>query len=184
MLVIFRQSFTTPHRKVRRSESFHYMNIQSTTNETVRLPLWKSCLDDMIASGIQFGNVYPTTYFEERLRLCRESLRFGLDISEIRKSLEHLGFYLCGRGQKGEQFVILPPEANADVMAAYSRAASQALTRGVILGTNTRLDTLSTEARRRHESMLTKLATKAALVSRPWKDVRELGVQTKKNVNG
>ena len=70
------------------------------------------------------------------------------------------------RGQKGNQFVILRPAANTNVVDGYSRAAVDALKRGVILGTNTRLDTLSESERRRHEAILERVALRAALVQR------------------
>ncbi len=41
--------------------------------------------------------------------------------------------------------------------------AIDCLTRGVILGTNTKLGTLTEDERRRHEAVLTRMAQKAAL---------------------
>ncbi len=121
-------------------------------NETVKLPLWKNCLDNMLAQGIEHGQTYQAEYFEEELHEKRDTMAFGLAVSEIRRSLEANGYYLSGRGQHGNQFIILPAESNADVMLSYNRAAIDALKRGVILGTTTRLDSLKAEDRRRHES--------------------------------
>lgn len=149
--------------------------MNETETKPIRLPLWKACLDEMLEQGVAHGQTYETKWFEERLRMTRDCMRFGLDISEIRRELEKRGYYLCGRGQNGNQYVILPPENNADVMAAYSREATRALARGVILGTNTRLDLLSAEDRRRHESMLAKLATKAALCAKPKQTLEAMG---------
>lgn len=132
----------------------------------VRLPLWRSTLEDLLREGINYGQTITAEWFEERLRTKRDSMQFGLGISEIRRELEKSGYYLSGRGQKGNQFVILPPASNADVMRAYSSAATDALKRGVILGTNTRLDTLDTDARRKHEAILERMAIKAALIGR------------------
>lgn len=120
----------------------------------------------MKSEGIEYGKTYPADFFEKHLKVDRDSMKFGLDISEIRRELEKAGFYLSGRGQKGHQFIILQPASNRNVMASYSRQAVEALKRGVILGTNTRLDTLNAEDRRRHESALERIAVKAALISR------------------
>jgi hypothetical protein len=132
-----------------------------------RLPLWRSCLEELRKkSMLNYGEVIDASFFEAQLQCERRSMEFGLAISEIRKELEADGFYLSGRGHRGEQFEIVPPAVNADVMNAYSRAAVRALRRGVILGTNTRLDTLTESERRRHEGLLERLAMRAVLVQR------------------
>ena len=46
------------------------------------------------------------------------------------------------------------------------RTAIDCLTRGVILGTNTKLETLTESERRRHEALLARMAQKAALMNR------------------
>jgi hypothetical protein len=134
--------------------------------EVVRLPLWKNCYEDMLRDGVDYGATYPAEYFEERLKTKRDSMTFGLDISKIRAALLSHGFFLSGRGQKGEQFVIVDAAANTAVMENFQHQAIKALRSGVILGTNTRVDVLTAEERRRHESMLEKLAIRSALISR------------------
>lgn len=136
------------------------------SGEVRKLPLWKSCLEKMVSEGVEYGKTYPADFFEQELSQKRDSMKFGLDISEIRRGLEKLGFYLSGRGQGGNQYIVLPPANNASVMSSYSRAALDALKRGVILGTNTRLDTLSDSERKRHESILERLAIRSALMHR------------------
>lgn len=131
---------------------------QTEKAEVVRLPLWKNVLDQMRAGGIAHGQTFETKWFEEKLRLDRDTMAFGLSISEIRRALEFDGFYLCGRGTKGESFVILPPAANQRVMESYAHEALDAMKRGVILGTNTRLDMLTALERQRHEKYLEKMA--------------------------
>lgn len=132
----------------------------------LRLPLWKNALQEMQKEGVGYGQTWDAEFFEKHLKCARDDMRFGLGISEIRRELEKDGFYLSGRGQKGNQFVVLPPESNADVMKCYQRAAADALSRGVILGTNTRLDTLNDPDRKKHENTLYKMATKAVLMQR------------------
>lgn len=135
-------------------------NAETQTSNLTRLPLWKSCVDSMLAEGIQFGKTYSAEYFEERLKCKRHEMKFGLAVSQVRRRLESDGFYLSGRGLKGDSFIILEPNRNQDVMSSYASEALDALKRGVILGTNTRVDLLSDEERRRHESLLEKLAAR------------------------
>ena len=140
--------------------------IENNNMEVVRLPLWKSCYEEMLRDGVDYGNTYSAEYFEEKLKTKRDSMTFGLDVSKIRAALLSHGFFLSGRGQKGEQFVIVAAAANATVMENFQQQAIKALRSGVILGTNTRADVLNAEERRRHESMLEKLAIRSALISR------------------
>lgn len=144
----------------------------------MRLPLWKSCAEQMLADGIEHGKTYTAEFFEDKLKCKRDDMRFGLAVSEIRRVLETEGFYLSGRGLGGNSFIILPPENHVGVMLSYSSAAVDALKRGVILGTNTRLDLLKAEERRKHESLVEKLAMRLALI-RKTKQVAEV-VRTKK----
>lgn len=139
---------------------------QAIETEAVKLPLWKNCLENLRKEGVTHGKTYTAEFFEKELRCDRNSMQFGLAISEIRRELEKDGFYISGRGQKGNQFVILPPESNQDVMRSYGRAALDALKRGVVLGTNTRLDTLSVQDRRRHEATLEKMAVRLMMIRR------------------
>jgi hypothetical protein len=141
--------------------------MSDNNDQTRRLPLWRSCLDEMRAMGmIHHQAIIPADFLEEKLSCKRNSLRFSLDVSSIRRELESDGFYLSGKGGHGRQFIIIPAAANSDVMGAYSRAALDALKRGVILGTNTRLDLLSESDRRKHEGLLERMAKKFVLVKR------------------
>jgi hypothetical protein len=147
--------------------------MENDEQKPIKLPEWRGCLELMLSQGVDYGKVYSAEFFEEHLREQRDSMKFGLSISEIRRELEKNGFYLSGRGQKGSQFVILKPESNQEVMQSYNRAAIDALKRGVILGTSTRIDLLSEEDRRRHEKILEKMATRSVLMARS-ESVRKL----------
>jgi hypothetical protein len=149
-------------------------NQTDSSGEVVRLPLWKNALDKMRETGIGYGVVFDAKFFEEELRSKRDEMNFGLGMSAIRRELEKDGYYITGRGQKGNQFVIVPPESNANVMGSYARQALDALSRGFILGTNTRLDTLEKRDRDRHESLLAKMATRLALMKLPVGEARKL----------
>jgi hypothetical protein len=142
--------------------------MENTENnmEVLRLPLWKNCLDEMLHAGVEYGATYSADFFEERLKSKRDTMTYGLDISKIREGLLKYGFFLSGRGQKGEQFVILQASANSSVMENFQAQAIKALRSGVILGTNTRIDLLNDEERRKHEATLERLAVRTALVTR------------------
>jgi hypothetical protein len=142
------------------------MNTIENNIEVLRLPLWKNCYEEMLRNGVDYGVTYSAEFFEQRLKAKRDSMTFGLDVSKIRAALLSHGFFLSGRGQKGEQFVILDASANTSVMENFQTQAIKALRSGVILGTNTRVDVLTAEERRKHESMLEKLAVRSALISR------------------
>jgi hypothetical protein len=147
------------------TEETKQIGIEETQQaELVRLPLWRDCAEKMLADGVDYGQTYPAEYFEERLRCKRDDMKFGLGVSHIRRALESKGFYLSGRGLKGSSFIILEPSDNKSVMTNYSAQALDALKRGVILGTNTRLDTLTAEERRRHESVLEKMAMRLVMM--------------------
>lgn len=150
-------------REALENENRKTMNEENTM---VRLPLWRNAFEKLTANGFSYGQIIPTKWFEEELKQTRDQMRFSLDISMIRKELEKDGYYLSGKGQGGDAFVILQPESHADVMLCYQRAAAEALRRGVILGTTTRLDTLKPEDRKRHESILEKIALKSVLMGR------------------
>lgn len=153
---------------------------EPTENNILRLPLWRECVKHMQAQGVSHGQAFSAQFFEDELRCKRDSMAFALSISEIRRALEEDGFYLTGRGQNGEQYVVVPAAANADIMKMYGRKAADALRRGVILGTNTRLDLLGPEDRRRHEAVLEKMAIKCALLERSGAVMKALPAATKK----
>jgi len=135
--------------------------------QLVRLPLWKACAEAMLAEGVDFGKVYPAEYFEERLRCKRDDMKFGFDMSEIRRVLETKGFYLSGRGGKGDSFVIVEANKNANVMKNYQASAFDCIKRGVILGMSTPLDKLTDSERIRHEGALERMQLRLSLMRKP-----------------
>jgi hypothetical protein len=143
------------------------METENTETQNVSIhPIWKQCLQNMKKDGIEYGKQYTAEYFEKELRANRKDMKFGLMIAEIRRQLEHDGYYLSGKGGHGNMWVIVMQQQNVNVMYNYQSKAIDALKRGVILGTNTRLDLLDEQDRRRHESMLEKIAMRSALVTR------------------
>ena len=134
--------------------------------EVLRLPLWRNCYEDMIKDGVDYGRVYDAEFFESRLKEKRDTMGFGLAVSQIRTALLQQGLFLSGRGQKGEQFVVVDAAANSQVMQNFQAQAIVALRKGVILGTNTRIDVLTDDERKKHEATLERLSIRSALMSR------------------
>lgn len=125
---------------------------------------WRLVAEDLLANEIDYGSFFPTAQLEKTLGLTREMPEFAFAMCGIRGILLNRGFYLTARGQHGEQYVVIPACENADVMLNMSQQASNALRKGIILGTMTSMDKLTPEERRRHESVLEKLAHKSALL--------------------
>ena len=138
-------------------------------NNTTRLPLWKSCLEVMGEEGVEYGKVYPAEFFERHLKVPRNSMKFSLRVSRIRRRLEENGFYLSGHGQKGNQYVILPPESNAAVLRNYESSSRDALRRAVTLGSTTNLESLNAAQQKRHERCLERVSIRLALMQRARK---------------
>lgn len=150
--------------------------MENETNETnehieaeailVKLPLWKNCLESMVQGGVKYGDTYPAEFFEKELRCGRDEMKFGLALSLIRRELEELGFYISGRGQKGNQYVILPPGSNSDVGSNYEYHAIDCFKRGLKLLASTPQHLLSEEEKRKHEKIQNRIAIRLALIRR------------------
>jgi hypothetical protein len=141
-----------------------------------RLPLWKNVLEALLQGGVSYGDTFDTAYFEDGLKCQRETMEFGIAMSQIRAGLMEHGLYLTGRGGNGKSFTVCDPAANVAVMQSYQREAVRALQKGVILGTNTDMARLTEDERRRHEAVLERMAIRAALVCRTTKELKRLGV--------
>lgn len=141
---------------------------------TKRSPIWRKVAAELLANEINYGSFFPTSQMEKALGMKRDDVRFAFAIYNIRGVLMQHGFYLTSRGQKGEQLIVVPASQHAEIMLNMSAQASRALQRGIILGTKTSTNTLSAEEKRRHESVLEKLAHKSALMKnsdKVWKAV-------------
>ncbi len=140
--------------------------LQNPQPEVLRLPLWRTCYEEMLRDGIDYGKTYDASFFEERLKDKRDSMGFSLAVSQIRTALLHHGMFLSGRGQKGEQFVVVAAAANARVMENFQAQAVLALHKGVLLGRKTRIEVLTEEEREKHASTLERVAIRSALIAR------------------
>lgn len=148
---------------------------------TIKLPEWKSCLEQMRSDGLEYGRVFTAEFLELHLGMKRDEMRFSLAISEIRRHLEKEGMFLNGQGQKGESFTIVPPEENAKVGTRYAYAATDALRRAHVLLETTPLETLTAEQRRKHEQVSGRIAIKVALMSRSATYGRQLSLNPAKD---
>ncbi len=133
--------------------------------EIRRLPLWKNCLDTMHREGIEYGKRFTTKFFEEELSQSAPSIRFGIDVSRIRRELEKEGFYLSGQGLKGEYFEIIPAADNHMVMGRYLQEAKDKTKRAVTLGVSTPMDVLSPSEQTRHMQKLERAQIRQALIT-------------------
>lgn len=139
--------------------------MNSVDGDVCKLPLWKALLEE-IESDIHYGKVFQVKYFEEKLKCPRDSIMFGVSVSYIRRALEKRGMYLSGRGQKGEQFVVIQPGSNVNIMRMYSAEASDKMRRALMLGSATPMNMLDGQQKQKHETMLEKIAWKVAMLAR------------------
>jgi len=144
------------------------------SEEAQRLPLWRNFCERIVAAGLVENQTFTTELIARELSAHPASAQFAFAVHEIRRYLRRKGWVLSARGQNGTQYVILPRSRNADEMQRHQKRAITALREGVILGTQTPLDTLNAEDRRRHEAILEKLALKSVLIKRAGNVVRFL----------
>jgi hypothetical protein len=140
----------------------------SDHEEVKRMPLWRHFVETHHEAGkLEFGSFFSAEQMEAHLGCRYDSLEFAMAIYAIRKALRRLGGKVfTERGQQGKGFIIAPVERNADEMARLQRTAMNSMREGVILGTNTPVELLDAESRRRHEAILERMATRLALLRR------------------
>lgn len=140
-------------------------NADESPQEAKRLPLWKSFVEDNEGT-FTFGAFFSKESMEAALGCKSDSMEFAFEVSKVRKALRRKGLNFTSRGNSGEGYSIGMPDTNAAEMKRMQKAAFRAMREGVILGTNTPLDTLSADDRRRHESVLEKMAIRLSLINR------------------
>ena len=147
--------------------NFHNMETQDMINEEEvrRLPLWKDWIERN-EHRLAYGLTVTTEEMEAALEEKFGSVKFNMEILNIRTVLRHRGMNFSQRGLRGAGFQILPPNTNADEMEHLNRVAMNSLKASVILGTRTNLNLLSDCERKRHESVTEKMAHRLALLGR------------------
>ncbi len=138
----------------------------TTENDVRRLPLWEHTLSEMRKAGVDYGSTFSRRWMEDHLSCAWNTAEFNSAVISIRAELENEGFYLSARGQGERGYIILRPKENAEQGIRNQRLAVSLLKRTVVLLSNTRLDDLTADERRRHEAVLSRAAQRAALVSR------------------
>lgn len=150
------------------SEALHDADDLAESPKAARiLPLWRAFLSEMReADRLKFGEFFTTAELAKSLCCPEESTEFAFAVARIRRALRRDGKNFTARGQQGLGFVIAAPETNHAEMQRLQSVAMTAMREGVILGTNTPIDLLSAEDRRKHEAVLEKMATRMALINR------------------
>ena len=133
--------------------------------EVLELPLWKNVVKQMEADGLEENKAWPLSYFVERLREPEKSAALAFALNDVRRGLRELGWWLSSRNSGAEMW-LHPRRENAKGMERFTKKAVTALRNGVILGTNTPMDCLTDEERRRHEGVLEKMALRSVLMNR------------------
>ncbi len=139
-----------------------------------RLPLWRDTLDKMIELGIHYGAEFSTEWLESQLHQAYGTMAFSLAVSRIRRELLSQGRYLSGRGTEGKKFTIIQPQDNHMVMTAFQTEAIGLLKKGVILGATTEMESMDDEQKRKHNSVLERLAIRSALMSRSSRELKKI----------
>jgi hypothetical protein len=135
-------------------------------SETRKHPLWKNVIVILEEQGVDYNTVLKVDWLEKELDVARNTKEFAFAIHGMREHFEQQGMYLTCLHRRGEEFYFRPAAENWEQMQKFQTKAIRALKRGVILGTNTPLDTLDPENRKRHEKQLEQMATRAALMMR------------------
>jgi hypothetical protein len=139
----------------------------STPQVARALPLWRAFITQMRADDrIGYGQFFSIEEMEDILSAKADSLEFAFGVARIRRALRREGKNFTSRGQGGKGYVIASLETNHVEMGRLQCAALTALREGVILGTTTPVELLSAEARRKHESVLERMANRLALINR------------------
>jgi hypothetical protein len=113
-----------------------------------------------------YGAFFSSSDMEIHLSCKENTAEFAFAISHIRRALRRSGQNFTARGQMGQGYQIAAPGTNHAEVSRLQHVALNAMREGVILGTETPLELLSAEERRKHEAVTEKLATRLALVNR------------------
>lgn len=113
-------------------------------SNVVKLPLWRSCLEDMRQEGLNYGKTFTVEWIEGKLRSKKDSVQFGIAVSRIRQELEKDGYYLNGSGATKNGLYCLQQEAaNLATMKRHNRRSRRYVMRQIRLGHGTLENTLA-----------------------------------------
>jgi hypothetical protein len=74
--------------------------------EVLRLPLWRACLDEMRETGFTYQSKWPVEFFEERLRVKRDTQEFAFAMVDLRKAIEEEDGYKLKSSENGRVWSI------------------------------------------------------------------------------
>lgn len=138
-------------------------------NETVKLPLWKNCLDNMREEQFSYGKTWEAEYFEKALRQPRASKQFAFEMLSLKQEIEREdGMYLKSE-ENGARYSIIAANAHEDVAARFDRKVRSFAVRSINLRSATLLNPdakLTDDERRRMEHNLERASLRLVLLSR------------------
>ncbi len=145
------------------------MNEQQTEVAQRTAPLWQTTLKAIRDAGLHFGARFEISWLENQLNCQRDSIAFGVGISQINDDVIPEGYYLSSRNQAGQCYTVITPENAECVADAYGRGAFRALRRqaqlcGGLLKNPTA--NLAADQRRRLESKQEKAAFRLVMLRR------------------
>ena len=141
--------------------------------DAIKHPSYLHAIDQMDKAGIDYGKTWTAQEIAEMVRMKPESVEFSFAVMGIREELRKRGYNFTSRGTNGQNFFIAPPETNADEMMRMQRKAVKSLINAVVLGSTTDKSRLTDEQQKRHEAVLERAATRAALISRTTKALHQ-----------
>jgi len=129
----------------------------------LRLPAWRALAAALLKHGIQYGDQYPAEYLEAWLG-DRKRMRYGIELSKIRRALLQHGFYMIQR--ESGNCDIATPQGNVGRVMHWFDESKEVLKKGLALGSSTDKTRLDDSDKQRLESINQKTATRLALISR------------------
>ena len=112
-------------------------NDNMNTDETIRLPLWKRCLEDMLAKGFSYGTTWPASYFEAFFKAPQGTMNFAGEMIPLRQHIEkELGYYI-GQRNNGQEWFIPDSKQHEACAHALEADANHCLRRSIVIRCHT-----------------------------------------------
>lgn len=150
---------------------------EAVTGEVIRLPLWKACVETMMAQGFTYETSWPVEFFEDKLKLKSNCVRFHMDMMQIIRFVEDETGYCIGQCDNGRTYQIPDAPGHEDVAQRRDRAvktnARRALVGRQMLLNNPEAN-LSPEERKKVEDNSEKAARRYLLLRHEKKAISAL----------
>ncbi len=102
------------------------------TQDDLKPELWVRLLDE-ITDSIEYGKKYPIKYLEDKLLCKADTIKFGVNISQINDNLIQFGYYLSARDQNKEAYIVLMEDASEIVARSRVRRSFREMVRAMTL---------------------------------------------------